>query len=93
MIYDLYYILLEEIQLVNNFESLLNGLLRKENLDIYVTDSNSRFLSTYIITEFKGNEIRVYALSKNFILTIMVQKWMLGLNIIPMVNYHLCYHI
>ena len=62
---DLYYILLDEIQLVSNFEGLLNGLLRKENLDIYVTGSNSRFLSSDIITEFRGrgDEIRVYPLS------------------------------
>lgn len=62
---NLYYILLDEIQLVNNFEALLNGLLRKENLDIYVTGSNSKFLSTDIITEFRGrgDEIRVYPLS------------------------------
>lgn len=62
---DIYYILLDEIQLVSNFEGLLNGLLRKENLDIYVTGSNSRFLSSDIITEFRGrgDEIRVYPLS------------------------------
>ena len=62
---DLYYILLDEIQLVSNFEGLLNGLLRKENLDIYVTGNNSRFLSSDIITEFRGrgDEIRVYPLS------------------------------
>ena len=62
---DLYYILLDEIQLVSNFEGLLNGLLRKENLDIYVTGSNSKFLSSDIITEFRGrgDEIKVYPLS------------------------------
>ena len=62
---DLYYILLDEIQLVDNFERLLNGLLRQENLDIYVTGSNSKFLSSDIITEFRGrgDEIRVYPLS------------------------------
>ena len=62
---DLYYILLDEIQLVEGFEYLLNGLLRKENLDVYVTGSNSKFLSSDIITEFRGrgDEIRVYPLS------------------------------
>ena len=62
---ELYYILLDEIQLVKGFESLLNGLLRKENLDIYITGSNSKFLSNDIITEFRGrgDEIRVYPLS------------------------------
>lgn len=62
---DLHYILLDEIQLVDNFEGLLNGLLRKENFDIYVTGSNSKFLSKDIITEFRGrgDEIQIYPLS------------------------------
>ena len=62
---DLHYVILDEIQLVEGFESLLNGLLRKENLDVYVTGSNSKFLSSDIITEFRGrgDEIRVYPLS------------------------------
>lgn len=60
-----YYFLLDEIQLVNKFESVLNGLLRKENADVYVTGSNSKFLSSDIVTEFRGrgDEIRVYPLS------------------------------
>lgn len=62
---DMYYILLDEIQKVKDFESVLNSFLRKENLDVYVTGSNSKFLSTDIITEFRGrgDEIRVYPLS------------------------------
>lgn len=62
---EMYYIILDEIQLVNNFESVLNGLLRIDNVDIYVTGSNSKFLSTDIITEFRGRgeEIRIYPLS------------------------------
>lgn len=60
-----YFILLDEIQLVENFEKLLNGLNRNENCDIYVTGSNSKFLSSDIITEFRGrgDEVRVYPLS------------------------------
>ncbi len=60
-----YYIILDEIQKVNNFESVLNSFLRKTNLDVYVTGSNSKFLSSDIITEFRGrgDEIRVYPLS------------------------------
>ncbi len=60
-----YYFLLDEIQEVKEFESVLNGLLRIENTDVYVTSSNSKFLSTDIITEFRGrgDEIRVYPLS------------------------------
>jgi len=62
---EIYYVILDEIQLVNNFEGVLNGFLRLENIDIYVTGSNSKFLSTDIITEFRGRgeEIRIYPLS------------------------------
>lgn len=49
-----YYILLDEIQLVEGFEFVLNGLLYEKNIDIYVTGSNSKFLSSDIITEFRG---------------------------------------
>ena len=61
----MYYILLDEIQKVNSFESVLNSFLRKENLDVYVTGSNSKFLSNDIITEFRGrgDEVRVYPLT------------------------------
>ena len=60
-----YYIILDEIQNVDNFESVLNSFLRKSNLDVYVTGSNSKFLSSDIITEFRGrgDEIKVYPLS------------------------------
>lgn len=60
-----YYIILDEIQKVDNFESVLNSFLRKANLDVYVTGSNSKFLSSDIITEFRGrgDEIKVYPLS------------------------------
>ena len=59
------YLLLDEIQLVNDFESLLNSLLRKDNLDIYVTGSNSKFLSSDIVTEFRGrgDEVKIRPLS------------------------------
>lgn len=62
---DMYYILLDEIQLVQNFEYLLNGFLHIPNADTYVTGSNSKFLSSDIITEFRGrgDEVRVYPLS------------------------------
>lgn len=49
-----YYVLLDEIQEINNFEAVINELLRMENVDLYVTGSNSKFLSTDIITEFAG---------------------------------------
>ena len=60
-----YYILLDEIQLVPEFESVINGFMHIANADIYVTGSNSKFLSSDIITEFRGrgDEIRVYPLN------------------------------
>jgi predicted AAA+ superfamily ATPase len=62
---QVYYLFLDEIQLCEGFESLLNGLNRNSQLDIYVTGSNSKFLSSDVITEFRGrgDEIRVYPLS------------------------------
>lgn len=62
---DMYYVIIDEIQKVEDFESVLNGFLHVRNLDVYVTGSNSRFLSTDIITEFRGrgDEIRVLPLS------------------------------
>ena len=60
-----YYILLDEVQKLGAFESVLNGFLRKSNLDVYVTGSNSKFLSKDILTEFegRGDEIHVLPLS------------------------------
>ena len=62
---DMYYILLDEIQMVEGFESVLNSFLYERNLDVYVTGSNSKFLSSDIITEFRGrgDEIKVFPLS------------------------------
>ena len=62
---DMYYIFLDEIQKVKDFESVLNSFLRKKNLDVYVTGSNSKFLSSDIVTEFRGrgDEVKVYPLS------------------------------
>ena len=62
---EIYYIILDEIQLVKDFESVLNGFLRIKNVDVYVTGSNSKFLSTDIITEFRGrsHQIHIYPLS------------------------------
>ena len=62
---DMYYILIDEIQKVRNFEAVLNGFLTQRNLDVYVTGSNSKFLSSDIITEFRGrgDEIRIFPLS------------------------------
>ena len=61
----LYYLLLDEVQLLDEFEEVLNSLLHISNLDIYVTGSNSKFLSKDIITEFRGrgDEIHVFPLT------------------------------
>lgn len=60
-----YYLLLDEVQFMPRFEEVLNSLLRIDNIDIYVTGSNSKFLSSDIVTEFRGrgDEIRIYPLS------------------------------
>ena len=60
-----WFIFLDEVQMCRGFESVLNGLNRRDNLDIYVTGSNSKFLSTDVLTEFRGrgDEVRVYPLS------------------------------
>jgi len=62
---QMYYILLDEVQHVVDFEDVLNSYLKHENADVYVTGSNSKFLSKDVITEFRGrgDEIRVAPLS------------------------------
>jgi len=62
---DMHYILLDEVQKLGAFESVMNGFLRKSNLDVYVTGSNSKFLSKDILTEFegRGDEIHILPLS------------------------------
>ncbi len=59
-----YYILLDEVQMLKEFEEVLNSLLHIDNVDVYVTGSNSKFLSKDIITEFRGrgDEIHIYPL-------------------------------
>ncbi len=60
-----YYLLLDEVQFMPRFEEVLNSMLRIKNIDVYVTGSNSKFLSSDVITEFRGrgDEIRIYPLS------------------------------
>ncbi len=61
----IYYLLLDEVQMLDSFEAVLNSYLRKDNVDVYVTGSNAKFLSKDIITEFsgRGDEIHMYPLS------------------------------
>ena len=84
---DTYYIILDEIQKVSNFESVLNSFLRKSNLDVYVTGSNSKFLSSDIITEFRGrgDEIKVYPLSFSEFMSVYSEGEINGLN--EYINY------
>ena len=63
---DDFYLLLDEVQLLENFVGTLNSLLRHKNFDVYVTGSNSRFLSSDIITEFKGRGSEIHVLPLSF---------------------------
>jgi predicted AAA+ superfamily ATPase len=63
---EMYYILLDEVQNLGAFETVLNGFLRKKNLDVYVTGSNSRFLSKDILTEFEGRGDEIHMLPLSF---------------------------
>lgn len=62
---DMYYVLLDEVPLLDEFEAVLNSLIRMKNVDIYVTGSNAHFLSKDVITEFRGrgDEVHMYPLS------------------------------
>ena len=61
----MYYLLLDEVQMMECFETVLNGYLHKDNMDVYVTGSNARLLSKDIATEFagRGDEVHMYPLS------------------------------
>lgn len=62
---EMYFIILDEVQLLDEFEDVLNSFLHIRNVDVYVTGNNSKFLSSDVITEFRGrgDEIRIYPLS------------------------------
>jgi predicted AAA+ superfamily ATPase len=63
---QLYYLIVDEIQQVDRFVPLLNGLLKIKNLDVYVSGSNSRFLSKDVITEFRGRGDEIYVSPLSF---------------------------
>lgn len=78
-----YYIMIDEVQMLQEFEEVLNSLLHIRNADIYVTGSNSKFLSKDVITEFRGrgDEIHIYPLTfKEFRAEIETQKTMFYLQ-------------
>jgi predicted AAA+ superfamily ATPase len=78
----MYYILLDEVQMLNNFEDVLNGFLRMRNVDLYVTGSNAKFLSKDIITEFRGRgyEVKMYPLSFSEYMSAYHGSMQAGLN-------------
>ena len=63
---NMYYLLLDEVQQLGNFEAVLNSYLKKENFDVYVTGSNSKFLSSDIVTEFRGRGDIVHIMPLSF---------------------------
>lgn len=78
----MYYLLLDEVQLLDCFESVLNGYLRKDNIDVFVTGSNAKFLSKDIITEFagRGDEIHMYPLSFSEFMSVYSGDRYMGLS-------------
>jgi len=72
-----FYLLLDEVQLLDGFVSTLNGLLRHPNFDIFVTGSNSKFLSSDIVTEFKGRSCEIH------VLPLVFSEYCEGLNLTP----------
>lgn len=78
----IYYLLLDEVQLMDCFESVLNGYLRKDNMDVFVTGSNAKFLSKDIITEFagRGDEVHMYPLSFSEFMSVYKGDKYMGLS-------------
>ena len=78
----MYYLLLDEIQMLDCFEAVLNGYLHKENMDIFVTGSNARLLSKDIATEFagRGDEIHMYPLSFAEFMSVYQEDKYMGLS-------------
>lgn len=62
----MYYVLLDEVQMMDRFEDVLNGLLHIPNVDVYVTGSNAKFLSKDIITEFRGRGYQIHVSPLSF---------------------------
>ena len=79
---DRYYILLDEVQMLEQFEDVLNGFLRMSDTDVYVTGSNAKFLSKDIITEFRGRgyEVKIYPLCFSEFMSVYQGSKQAGLN-------------
>lgn len=78
----MYYLLLDEIQMLDCFEAVLNGCLRKENMDVFVTGSNAKLLSKDIVTQFagRGDEVHMYPLSFAEFMTVYSGDRYMGLS-------------
>ena len=78
----MYYLLLDEIQMLDCFEAVLNGYLRKDNMDVFVTGSNAKLLSKDIATEFagRGDEVHMYPLSFAEFMTVYSGDKYMGLS-------------
>ncbi len=90
-----YYVLLDEVQMMDDFVSVLNSLLHIRNVDTYVTGSNSRFLSKDVVTEFRGRgqDIHMYPLSfSEYYNAIGGDRSMRCATIIPMEAYRRYYY-
>ncbi len=76
----MYYILIDEVQLVDEFEDVLNSYLKIKNADVYVTGSNARFLSKDVVTTFRGRgeEIKVYPLSFREFMSVKADRMEIG---------------
>lgn len=79
---EMYYLLLDEVQMLDCFESVLNGYLRKDNMDIFVTGSNAKLLSKDIATEFagRGDEVHMYPLSFSEFMSVYKGDKYIGLS-------------
>lgn len=79
---DMHYILIDEVQMLDKFEDVLNGFLKKRNLDVYVTGSNARFLSKDVVTEFRGRgyEVKMFPLSFREYMSVYEGTTQAGLN-------------
>lgn len=79
---QMYYLLMDEVQMLDHFVDVLNGLLKIPNIDIFVTGSNAKFLSKDIITEFRGRgfEISIYPLSFSEYMSVYPGTIQAGLN-------------
>jgi len=63
---EMFYVLLDEVQMLEDFVDVLNGFLHFQNLDVYVTGSNAKFLSSDIVTEFRGRGVQIHLAPLSF---------------------------